>query len=159
MLNTFVQGIGIFIIALVGGFAGALSKHVFAFLGKKTERKLNTRDTLEALIIEMLDEIRKLSIKYWSQDEQLESKALSARIVALNDHLPDLYIQLFADNVETSRQLDVKMNRLSHATTGGQFQQNQRKANFNTIAEIEKFTMSLKVEVQLKKANLPHPWI
>lgn len=146
-------------IALVGGIAGATAKHIFTFLGKKAEQKTNTRDVLEGLIVEMLDEIRALSIDYWSQDETSKTKMIAARIVALNDHLPDLYIQLFEKKLEVSRDLDIAMNQLSEATTGGCFQQKDRKADLTVIAAIEKQAMSLKVTVRLKKAKLPYPWM
>lgn len=158
MLNTFVQGIGIFTIALVGGFAGAVAKHIFAFLGKNAERKTISRDTIEALAIEMLDEIRTLSINYWSNDETPESKTLAARIVALNDHLPDLYIQLFDNKLDVSRKLDILLNQLSQAATGGNFQQKDRKADLSIVAEMEKHAMSLKVAIRIEKAKLPYPW-
>ena len=131
---------------------------MFAFVGKKAEQKTKSRDVLEELIVGTLAEIRVLSNSYWTEDEKPESKVLATQIVALNDALPVLNTQLFESNLEITRQQDIIMNKVSRATTGGEFQQRNRKANLHAISETEKQVIALKVMVQLEKAKLPHPW-
>lgn len=157
MLETLGQGFGVFAIAFLGGLAGAVSKHVISFFGKRVENKASSRDTLEALIVEVLCEIRVLSVEYWSVDDCEEQKAAGARIVALCDTLPELYIALFDENTQITHDLDVKMNRLSGTITGGTFQQANRQRDHSVISEMEKNLMSLMVDIRLKKAQLPFP--
>ncbi|WP_425040860.1 hypothetical protein [Primorskyibacter sp. S187A] len=158
MLETIGQGLGIFVIAFLGGLAGAVAKHVFSFLSKRVDHKASSRDTLENLIVETLDEIRELAVGYWSVDECEEQKAAGARLVALCDTVPELYLELFDNDLQTTRDLDIRLNRLSNVITGGTFQQSDRKKDHAVISEMEKHLMSLLVEVRLKKARLPYPW-
>lgn len=158
MLETVGQGVGIFAIAFLGGLAGAVAKHFFSFLGKRVEHKTASRDTLEFLIVEVLGEIRLLSVGYWSVDECDEQKASGSRIVALCDTLPELYLELFDNDVKITRDLDAKLNRLSGVITGGTFQQSDRKLDHTVIAEMEKYLMSLLVKIRLQKARLAYPW-
>lgn len=158
MLETIGQGLGIFAIAFLGGLAGAVAKHVFSFRGKRVDHKTASRDTLESLIVEVLEEVRVLAVDYWSVDECDEQKASGARLVALCDTLPELYLELFDNDIETTRGLDIKLNRLSRVITGGTFQQSDRKLDHSVISEMERHLMSLMVEVRLRKARLPYPW-
>lgn len=150
---------GIFIIAFLGGVAGAVAKHFLAFFGKRAERQIATNDLLENLAVEALNEIRELAVEYWGKDECEELRATSARIVALCDSLPDLYVQLFEGKLEVTRQLDVQLNRLSGVVTGGKFQQADRKSDTRVIAEMETQLMVLVVDIRLNRARMPYPWI
>lgn len=145
-------------IAFLGGLAGAVARHVLSFIGKRVDHKAASRDTLETLTVETLAEIRDLALGYWSVDECDEQKVAGARLVALCDTVPELYLELFDNDVQTTRDLDVKLNRLSNVITGGTFQQSDRKKDHDVISEMEKHLMSLLVAIRLKKARLPYPW-
>lgn len=159
MLETIGNGLGVFLIAFLGGLAAAVSKHLFAFLSKRIDHRATSRETLEALSVEVLEEIRTLSVGYWSVDECEDQKAAGARIVALCDILPELYLELFTDNLSVTRGLDVKLNRLTNVITGGSFQQADRKKDHDVIAEMERHVMAFIVEIRLQKARLPYPWV
>ncbi|MEM9522889.1 MAG: hypothetical protein AAF982_02670 [Pseudomonadota bacterium] len=159
MLETLGEGLGIFLIAFLGGLAGAVAKHPFSFLGKRVDHKTTSRETLERLVVEVLEEVRTLSVGYWSVDECDNQKAAGARIVALCDILPELYIELFEGDLTITRDLDIKLNRLTNVITGGTFQQADRKKDHSVISEMERHLMSLMVEIRLQKARLPYPWL
>lgn len=136
-----------------------MANHFVVFFGRRVEHKVSSRDALAELLAAYLDEIRELSIAYWSQKESEELKPKSARIVALCDNVPDLYLQLFENDTTTTRQLDVMMNRLSNVITGGSFQQADRKADQSVIAELESQLIALDVAIRLNKAKLRYPWL
>ncbi|WP_146186146.1 hypothetical protein [Pontivivens insulae] len=121
------------------------------------DQRSATLETLENLLTEVLEEIRTLSISYWSVDECDEQKAAGARIVALCDVLPELYLELFKGKPKVTRDLDVKLNRLSNAITGGSFQQSDREKDHSVISEMERHVMALTVEIRLQKSRLPIP--
>jgi hypothetical protein len=158
LLESFGQGLGVFAIAFLGGVAGALAKHVLGFVAKRIDQRMATRAVLGDLVIETLSEIRELSVKYWASDESPELKPVAARIVAMLENVSDLYVQLFDGDTKVTMQLDVKLNRLSNAITGGSFQGASRTADHAVIADMEAQMHALIVHIRLEKAKLRYPW-
>jgi len=147
-----------FLIALVGGIAGGLSKHVFEALATKAKERIKSREVLESIVVDSIERIQTLARMYWAKAESPETSLLAGQIVALFDQLPDLYIQLLDKNLTVTRQLDTLLNRLDVVVTGGTFQQTDRVADYDKIAAMERLSLSLIVRIRLEKAKLPYPW-
>jgi len=155
--ETLTEAFGIFLIAFVGGLAGATAKHVLFAIAKRAEKKAAIQQSLGEIVLETLNEIRDLSVEYWQADECQELRPKAARVVALCDGLPDLYVALFEDET-TTRMLDVKLNRLSNVITGGSFQQSSRKADHTVLSEMETELQNLVVFFRIEHSKLKYPW-
>jgi len=159
LLELAVKGLGIFIVAFLGGSASAVTKHLLTWISKSAEQKVNSRNALEKLIVETLEEVRLLSISYWSVEESAEQRIASHRIVAICDSFPDLYRDLFdgCENFELVTKLDAEFNRLTDAITGGTFQEAGRRENEEVIPAIDMGCFKLTTLIKIQKAKLPYP--
>ena len=159
MFDIVVSAFGIFGVAFLGGVASGAAKHIFLFAGRKTDEKLKSWNAIEALLTDQLDEVRALSIEYWSQDEDPSCKTVAARLVALFESIRDLYQMLFQDNKDQIQQLDDRLSELLDVVTGGTFQQANRTTDAAVIASMEYHLIKLRTQVKLFHAQREIPLV
>ncbi|MGV6840464.1 MAG: hypothetical protein ACWA40_09760 [Planktomarina sp.] len=144
-------------IAFLGGIFGGMTRYLFAYLGRRNEAKVKSWDVLGVAIVDQFENLREISVEYWTSEQSEESRRLEAQIVAICDTLPDYYIAAFQEGPEIVGQLNGLMNELTECITGGAFQQANRPIDYEIVSGIEWNISKIKSLVAIENAQRPYP--
>lgn len=143
-----------FLSAFVGALLAGFAKQIFDFFKRRADKLEKTRDTLELLCVETLEEIRALTSSHCLEAEDAKKILLEGRIVALLDYLPELYLGLFQKTEQKKRDCDVLLNSLRRAATGGNFGVRGIEIDVTRMKDVEINVAKLDAYIRLERARL-----
>lgn len=145
--TVLASGIGFFVARLFGGWLDARVQY--------WTREEGQRDADLSEIKQVAREIREIATEYWSrsycEDDRQDEGALIGRL----SYLSDVTAELFELIPDLRNAVELELNRLDTAVTGGDFQTIKRVPNGQNVAYINTASFALTHKAELLRRKLP----